>query len=335
MKILIVKTSSMGDVIHAFPALTDAVRANPQWVFDWCVEESFADLVRLHPAVRHVHGVAARRWRKSIFSGETRRAIGQYVRTVREERYDLVIDAQGLMKSALLARLAGAPVAGLDFGSAREAAAALLYSARHAVERDRHAIDRIRLLFGRVLGYVPDLSHLDYGLNRKDDGAGKSRNVFLLHGTSWPSKHWHVAGWIDLAASLVARGLQPLVTYSNEEERGVAEQIIHSVHSTRMVDRTGLGAIAEIMAGSAAAVGTDTGLTHLACALDLPTVQIALSTAPGLTGPRGRRVAVISADIDCAPCRRRDCPLVPAGEIQPCALTVRPDRILSKLDHMF
>ncbi len=334
MKILIVKTSSMGDVIHTFPALTDAVRANPEYVFDWCVEDAFADLVRLHPGVRYVHNVAARRWRKSIFSGGTRRAIRQYVGTARAEHYDLIIDAQGLMKSALLARLAGAPIAGLDFRSVREPAAALLYSARHGVERDLHAIDRTRLLFGRALGYMPDLSHLDYGLKRTNAAVGDGRTVFLLHGTTWPSKHWHLAGWTDLAASLVARGLQPLVTYSNESERGIAEQISSSVHGTRMIDKTSLGTIAEIMAGSAAAVGTDTGLTHLACALDLPTVQIALSTAPGLTGPRGRQVDVVSAEIECAPCRRRNCPLVAAGDIQPCALTVRPDRILSKLDHM-
>lgn len=334
MKILIVKTTSMGDVIHTFPALTDAVQANPEWVFDWCVEDSFADLVRLHPGVRHIHGVAARRWRKSVLSGETRRAMGQYVKAARSERYDLIIDAQGLMKSALLARFVGAPVAGLDFKSVREPAAALLYSARHAVGKDRHAIDRTRLLFGQALGYTPDLSHLDYGLKRADAAVDGERTVFLLHGTTWPSKHWHLAGWTELAASLVARGLQPVVTYSNEPERKVAERISGSVHGTRLVDKTSLGAIAQIMAGSAAAVGTDTGLTHLACALDLPTVQIALSTAPGLTGPRGRRVAVVSADIDCAPCRRRDCPLVAAGETQPCALTVRPDRIVSKLDHM-
>ena len=334
MKVLIVKTSSMGDVIHTFPALTDAARANPEWVFDWCVEDAFADLVRLHPAVRNVHNVSVRRWRKSIFSGETRRAIRQFLSSVRAENYDLIIDAQGLMKSALLARFAGAPVAGLDFRSVREPAAALLYSARHSVERDRHAIDRTRLLFGQALGHTPDLSRLDYGLRREEKQAGVTRDVFLLHGTTWPSKHWHLAGWIDLAGSLVARGMQPLVTYSNEAERKVAERIGGSVPGSRIIEKTSLGAIAEIMAGSTAAVGTDTGLTHLACALDLPTIQIALSTAPGLTGPRGSQVAVVSADIDCAPCRRRDCPLVAAGEIQPCAPTVRADRILSKLDHM-
>lgn len=334
MKVLIVKTSSMGDVIHSFPALTDALKAKPDLVVDWCVEAAFADLVRLHPGVRNVHTVAVRNWRKSIFSSDTRAAIGRYLHNVRVEKYDLVIDAQGLMKSALLARMPGAATAGLDFSSVREPVAALFYSARYKVDSDRHAIDRTRILFGRVLGYAPDLSQLDYGLKSVKPPAGRNRSVFLLHGTTWSSKRWHTAGWIELAAGLVARGLVPAVTFSNEAEREVAEQIYSAVAGTRMIAKTTLGQIAGIMAGSAAVVGTDTGLTHLACALDLPTLQIALSTAADLTGPRGDHVAVQSANIDCAPCRRRDCPLVPTGAIQPCAPTVSAEQILTRLDLM-
>ena len=331
MKVLLVKTSSMGDVIHTFPALTDALAARPELEIDWCVEEPFTDLVRLHPGVGRIHRVAMRRWRTALAAHTTHRELMGFWRTMRSERYDLVIDAQGLVKSALLARLAGARVAGFDRASARESAATMLYRSRHAVERDRHAIDRTRLLLGRILDYEPDLDRIDYGLTHAGGHGRGYHEVFLLHGTSWASKHWHPEGWIDLARRLVDGGYRPVVTYGSPAEQRLTEALADAVAETRVVRKTSLGEIADIMKNCVAAVGTDSGLTHLACALDLPTVQIALSTAPGLTGPRGRRVDVVSAAIDCAPCRKRDCPLVPAGEVQPCARTVMADDVMQRL----
>ncbi len=334
MKVLLVKTSSMGDVIHTFPALTDALAARPELEIDWCVEEPFTDLVRLHPGVGRIHRVAVRRWRSTLLSPTTRREILDFWRTMRGERYDLVIDAQGLVKSAVLSRLAGPRVAGLDRGSARESAATAFYRHKHPVERNRHAIDRTRLLLGRVLDYEPDLEILDYGLARATGRARPERDVFLLHGTSWASKHWHTDGWIDLGRALVDAGLRPVVTYGNPAERRVTEALASAVPQTRVVQKTSLGEIADVLKGCTAAVGTDSGLTHLACALDLPTVQIALSTAPGLTGPRGRSVDVVATSIDCAPCRKRECPLVALGEVQPCASTVTADDLMRRLQAM-
>lgn len=331
MKVLLVKTSSMGDVIHTFPAVSDALAARPDLEIDWCVEEPFTDLVRLHPGIGRIHKVAVRRWRKAIASRATHREIREFWRTLRDERYDLVIDAQGLIKSALVARLAGARIAGFDRASAREPVATRFYRDTHPVARDRHAIDRTRLLFGRILDYEPDLATLDYGLAHARDVERGHRDVFLLHGTTWPSKHWHIGGWIALARALVEGGYRPVVTYGSPAEQRVTEALIEAVDATRVVRKTGLGEIADIMKDSVAAVGTDSGLTHLACALDLPTVQIALSTVPGLTGPRGRSVDVVSADIECSPCRKRECPLVEAGEVQPCALTVDAGDIMRRL----
>jgi len=331
MKVLLVKTSSMGDVIHTFPALTDALAMRPDLEIDWCVEEPFVDLVRLHPGVGRIHPVAVRRWRKSLFAASTRKEIAAFRRTIRVEKYDLVIDAQGLMKSALLARLAGAPIAGLDRSSIREPVASLLYADRHTVAKDLHAIDRTRILIGKALNYEPDLAWLSYGPLPQSAGKTSERGVFLLHGTSWPSKHWRQAGWIDLARLLVDDGFLPIVTYATAGEQAVSEEIAEAVPKTRVVPKTGLAEVADIMSHCVAAVGTDTGLTHLACAFDLPTVQISLSTVPGLTGPRGGRVDTVAADIDCAPCRKRDCPLVPAGQLQPCAKTVTASKVVGRL----
>lgn len=294
MKVLIVKTSSMGDVIHTFPALEDARRARPDIDFDWCVEEAFAPIVKLHPAVTKIHTVAVRRWRKKPLSGQSWREMNAFRQSVRGG-YDLVIDAQGLLKSAIVARQAGAPVAGFDRKSAREPLACLFYQQRFGINRNLHAIERTRRLFGLALGYQPDLSTLDFGLARSADA--RADTAFLLHGTSREDKKWPVAEWIEMARLLVADGFTPVTTWSNERERTVAEAIAAAVPETVMVDKKPLGEIASTIARSALVIGTDTGLTHLASGYSLPTVAVFISTQPGLTGPRGPYASTLTAEI--------------------------------------
>ena len=297
MKVLIVKTSSMGDVIHTFPAVEDALRNRPDISFDWCVEEAFAGIVALHPAIRTIHKVAIRRWRKQLFSGGAWREMAALRKALRAERYDLVIDAQGLLKSALVAIQAGAPVAGFDSASAREPSATLFYQRKYAVPRDLHAIERTRRLFGLVLGYQPDLSALQSGIVPPAGGlAGiDGQTAFLLHGTSREDKKWPVEDWIETARLLVARQFTPVVTWSNEAERTVAEAIVGAVPQTVLVPKSPLSEIAGILGRSALVIGADTGLTHLASAFGLPTVAIFLATEPGLTGPRGPLASTLLA----------------------------------------
>jgi len=289
MKVLIVKTSSMGDVIHTFPAVEDALRGRPDIDFDWCVEDAFAGIVALHPAIRTIHGVSIRRWRKKLFDGGTWREMAALRRALRSARYDLVIDAQGLLKSAVVARQAGAPVAGFDRASAREPAATLFYQRKYAVPRELHAIERTRRLFGLALGYRPDLSVLDSGIVPPAGGVpgAEGRTAFLLHGTSREDKKWPVESWIETARQLAAGQFAPVVTWSNEAERKVAEAIAGAVPGTALVPRSPLAEIAAILGRSTLVIGADTGLTHLASAFGLPTVAIFLATEPGLTGPRG------------------------------------------------
>ncbi|UVK46924.1 lipopolysaccharide heptosyltransferase I [Mesorhizobium sp. AR07] len=297
MKVLIVKTSSMGDVIHTFPAVEDARLVRPDVSFDWCVEEAFAGIVALHPAIDKIHTVAIRRWRKALLDGGTWREAALLRRTLRACRYDLVIDAQGLLKSALVARQAGAPIAGFDRSSAREPSATLLYDVTYAVPRDLHAIERTRRLFGLALGYQPDLSALDSGivpLSGNLAGIG-GRTAFLLHGTSREDKKWPVQDWIETARLLVERGMTPVTTWSNEREKAVAEAIAEAIPSTIMVPKSPLAEIAAIIGRSTLVIGADTGLTHLASAFGLPTVAVFLATEPGLTGPRGPYASTLLA----------------------------------------
>lgn len=295
MKVLIVKTSSMGDVIHTFPALEDARRARADIVFDWCVEEAFAPIVALHPAIRTIHKVAIRRWRKTPWSPAIWHEMAGLRQSLCAERYDLVLDAQGLLKSAVVARLAGAPVAGFDRTGAREPSAALSYRYNYAVPRGLHAIERTRRLFGLALGYDPDLSDLNCGIVAPRNGPAMPGNAaFLLHGASREDKKWPAGAWVETARLLAAKGLAPVTTWSNAAEKSVAEAIAAAVPQTLLVPKSPLAEIAGRIGRSTLAIGADTGLTHLAAAFDLPTVAVFLTTEPGLTGPRGRFCATLS-----------------------------------------
>ncbi|AZO61618.1 lipopolysaccharide heptosyltransferase I [Mesorhizobium sp. M1A.F.Ca.IN.022.06.1.1] len=289
MRVLIVKTSSMGDVIHTFPAVEDALRNRPDISFDWCVEEAFAAVVALHPAIGTIHKLAIRRWRKKPFDGGTWREMAGLRRALRSRRYDLVIDAQGLLKSAVVAKQSGAPIAGFDRSSAREPSATLLYERKYAVRRELHAIERTRRLFGLALGYQPDLSTLNSGIVPPAGGLSgvEGKTAFLLHGTSREDKKWPVEDWVETARRLVSQQFTPIVTWSNEAEKRVAEAIAGAVPETVLVPKSPLADVAAILGRSTLVIGADTGLTHLASAFGLPTVAIFLATEPGLTGPRG------------------------------------------------
>lgn len=331
MRLLLVKTSSMGDVIHTFPAVTDALAARPDLEIDWLVEEGFAEIAALHPGVRNVVPVAVRRWRKALHSPATWGEIGAVKRRLRAERYDLVLDAQGLVKSAWLARLAGRPIDGFDRASVREPLASLAYARRHTVATEAHAIERTRRLFGAALGYAPDLGRLVSGLERPTTSG---REVFLLHGTTWATKRWPTPMWIELARGLAARGLVPVVTHANDDEAAVAAAIASSVPEVVHLPKTRLALLAERLGAARAAVGVDTGLTHLSAAFGLPTVALFSSTVPGLTGPMGRATEIVASTAPCAPCRAKACRLAPGAEILACHASMTPARVLATLEGM-
>ena len=289
MRVLLVKTSSLGDVIHTLPALTDAQRAIPGIQFDWVVEEGFAEIPAWHPAVAQVIPVAIRRWRKhplqTLRSGEWRR----FKARLRETRYDLVIDAQGLLKSAWLTRYVKAPVAGFDRDSIREPLASRFYDRCYAVPRDQHALERVRQLFAQALGYsIPDLI-ADYGLDRSQLATpGEQPYLLFLHGTTWPSKHWPEAYWRQLAERMSEFGWAIRMPWGNAEEKARAERIAQGLPSASVLPRLNLGGVAKVVAGARACVAVDTGLGHLAAALDVPSISLYGPTLPGRVGAYGR-----------------------------------------------
>jgi heptosyltransferase-1 len=313
MRALVIKTSSLGDVIHTLPALTDAAGAMPGIRFDWVVEEAFAEIPAWHPAVERVIPVALRRWRKqplgAIFGGEWR----AFSRSVGQERYDAVIDAQGLIKSAIVTRHARGPVHGLDRRSAREPLASLFYGHRHTVAWGRHAVERVRDLFAQSLGYAVPSTPCDYGLDAGRLGTVASAAPYLLflHGTTWPTKHWPEAYWRRLAELAVAAGWEVRLPWGNDLEEARAHRIAAGLDTVRILPRLNLAGVAAELAGARACVAVDTGLGHLAAAFGVPTLSLFGPTNPAFTGAWGPDQHHLASDFPCAPCLKKRCDYQP------------------------
>ncbi|WP_291989988.1 lipopolysaccharide heptosyltransferase I [Candidatus Accumulibacter sp. ACC007] len=227
MRILLVKTSSLGDVIHNLPVVSDLRHSFPEASIDWCVEESFADIARLHPAVDEVIPVAIRRWRKNLSRLVTWREVRAFRARIVSRTYDAVLDTQGLLKSALIARQASGRRYGYAAESAREPLAARFYDETFVIPRNVHAVERNRWLAAAAFDYPVDLV-LDYGISAPAiDGAGpaRGRSVILLTATSRDDKLWDEANWCVLGRALLERGLTPVLPAGSALERQRAERI--------------------------------------------------------------------------------------------------------------
>lgn len=288
LRLLLVKTSSLGDVIHNLPVASDICRALPQAAIDWVVEEGFAEILRLHPAVGGVIPVAMRRWRKALFAASTRREFAAWRRAVRQVDYDAVIDTQGLAKSALLA----AQARGRKYGYARprEALAALGYDVRIDIARNRNAVLRNRQLAAAALGYALDELPLDYGIAAPAllaEWLPKGEYAVLLTATSRADKEWPEHDWHELGVALNARGLACVLPGGSDPERQRAARIARSLDRAVAAPAMNLTDLAGLMAGARIVIGVDTGLVHLAAALERPTVAIYCASDPALTGVLG------------------------------------------------
>jgi heptosyltransferase-1 len=314
MRVLIVKVSSLGDIIHTLPAVTDAYRAKRGLRFDWVVEEAFTEIPAWHPAVDKVIPVAFRRWRKNLFrtwrSGEFR----QFTQNLTQEHYDLVIDAQGLLKSGLISRIARGLTVGLSNRTIREPAATLFYNVAYAVPWQQHAVERIRDLFSRTFNYALDYHTCDYGLDprkfvdqHKETPLGRDKYLMFFHGTTWDTKLWPVEYWQELTRIANADGYGVKLLWGNTEERDRAHAIAAVGTQVEILDQKNLTEIAGYLVRSAGVVSVDTGLAHLATALSLPVVSLYGASDPALTGTYGRRQLHMKATLPCAPCRERTC----------------------------
>lgn len=283
MQVLIVKISSMGDVIHTLPALTDAGKMCKNISFDWVVEESFAEIPSWHRLVNKVIPVALRRWRKHPLKMLAARELQNFRSNLKSEAYDFIIDAQGLIKSAVIAKMANGIVCGMDKHSATESLAAHFYQHKFSIVKQQHAITRIRQLFAKALNYEVPNNTLNYGLNISNN---KQDYLVFLHGTSHKEKLWPEANWIALAK--LAEKYSIKIPWSNNEEHERAKRIAEQCNNVQILAKTNLTEMANVLSKAKAAIAVDSGLGHLATALETPTISIYGPTNPELIGTYGK-----------------------------------------------
>lgn len=298
MRVLIVKTSSMGDVLHTLPALTDAAQAIPGIRFDWVVEEGFAQIPSWHAAVDRVIPVAIRRWRKAWFSAPVTAERQAFRKAVKERQYDAIIDAQGLVKSAaLVTRLAHGVKHGMDWHSAREPLASLFYNRRHPVSKQQHAVERTRELFAKSLGYAKPQAQGDYAIAQHftSSPAPTSSYAVFLHATTRDDKHWPESHWRTLIGLLKGRGLQIKLPWGAPHEEARAKRLAEGFDYVDVLPKMSLEKVAQTLAGAKFVVSVDTGLSHLTAALDRPNITLYGPTDPGLIGGYGKNQHICRA----------------------------------------
>lgn len=288
MRILIIKTTSLGDVVHNLPIIADIKKHFPNALIDWMVEESFVEILAMHPDIHHVIPVAVRRWRKSILSKQVWQEFTAFKRQLQSQEYDFVIDTQGLLKSGLITYLSNSRnKCGYDKSSARESIASWFYHQKYRVSYQQHAVVRNRTLAALSLGYTPPSTPPDYGVQAPPIDATLNLVqpfIIALHGTSRDSKLWLTEHWISLGKQLEKQHLNLVLPWSSEAEHQRAQFIANALQNAVVLPKLSITALAAIISNSGAAVGVDTGLSHLAAALNKHVIAIYTDTNPILTG---------------------------------------------------
>lgn len=292
MRVLIIKLTSMGDLMHAFPALTDAVNNIPGITFDWVVDESFAEVPKWHPAVGRVMTTAHRRWKKDLVGAWKNKELSHFHQTLNENDYDVVVDLQSNLKSAFVSWLRRGPVQGYDKHTCREKPAHWAYANHYSVDLHQHAIERQRQLFAKIFAYTLPTVPSDYGvvLDRCDLPAITlpEKYVVFVHNASWPTKLWPVESWQALLKKVEARGYSVLLPCGSNAEYERATVIAASGTLSTALPKMGLDEMAAIMLKAQAAVCSDTGLAHMAAVTSTPAITLYAVTDTVLIGTIGK-----------------------------------------------
>jgi len=333
---LIVKTSSMGDILHALPAVSDAKKANPDLIFDWVVEKPFQEIPQWHPAVERIIPCDLRQWRGNIYQSFKNGQLQGFYRNLRKYHYDYVIDAQLAIKSAMIAKLARGPSHGGDQHSVRETMAARLYNHRHRVILQQHAVLRLRKLFAQSLGYLYRADFPDYQINNAipENTPWQSDKPFVIavHNATWLTKTWPIAYWRELNQWLVQQGLAVALPWGNEQEKATAYELAQDDPNIHVLPKMNLTQIAQLLRQAQAVVSCDTGLAHLAAALGVPNITMYGPTDPQRIGTYGANQRQLSAEFACAPCYQRQCSYPLSSSQKPaCFTTIPPEDVIAQL----
>ncbi len=302
-KILLVKTSSMGDVVHNLPVVTDLVAHFPLATIDWVVEEAFAAIPGMHAGLSNVIPVALRRWRRTITNANTWAEIRNFRQKLRLQDYDSILDTQGLIKSAVIARQALGVCYGYDRGSARESLAAVFYNRRFSVPWGSHAITRNRQLAAQALNYTL-AAEIDFGISANSAALPwlpTQQYAVLLHGSSGANKLWPIDNWIRLGSYLANKGIVSLLPWGSEQEQSRSALLASQIAGAISPAWLGLEDIASLLGRAKVVIGVDTGLSHFAVALKCPVIGIYCATNPQETGLYGSDRIINVGNIGCAP----------------------------------
>ncbi len=297
MRILIIKTTSLGDVVHNLPIVSDIKKQFSNALIDWVVDESFVDVLAMHGGINSIIPLATRRWRKALFSKQTWCEMFAFKRQLQSQTYDVVIDSQGLLKSGLITYLSNSPnKCGYDKTSARESIARFFYHRCYVVSWTLQAVVRNRLLAASSLGYAVDENTLYYGIHMPDATVADAVNmlptrfIMALHGTSRDSKLWAEENWVALGQSIQPQGLVLVLPWGNHAEKLRAERIASQVEQAIVLPKLNLKSLSIIICKAQAIIGVDTGLAHLAVALNKPVIGIYTDTNPDHTGLYGSKL---------------------------------------------
>lgn len=338
MKILVVRLSSLGDILHFFPAVSDLRRIFPDAEIHWLVEPAFAEMAGWHSAVGKVIVAPLRAHKKTWW--KIPRLLSGLRQQLRAEKYDIVLDAQGLLKSAMLAKLAGVPVSGFHADSARESLAARFYRKTARVPEGLHVVEKNRQLVAQIFG-VEITQPADFGLDRFRAERKQSalpggltqmvgqRCIVLLHGTTWNSKYWPESSWQELICLLTQQGWRCLLPWGNEDERLRAHRLQAAGGAdAQVLPKLSLTELTSVLLHARAFVSVETGIGHLAAVLNIPGIMLHGPTDPDYSGILGKSCQHITSGMDCSPCFKRDCPRLESPEgIPPCQLAISAHRV--------
>ncbi len=331
MRVLLIKLSSMGDVIHTLPAITDAMHNVPGIEFDWVVEPSFSEIAAWHPAVRKVFKLPLR--------SKKYNEVWQVIKDIKRTKYDLVIDAQGLIKSSIVAAfLRSHARVGFDWGSCREGLACTLYHKRFNIPWMQHAVIRLRKLFAQIFSYTYEQDYVDYGIAWQDFASKDEANnpyVMFLHGTTWETKHWPDEYWVGLANLLAKQGITVKVTWATLEQKERAMMLRNKCSNVEMLPHLTLNQALVVLQNAVGVVAVDTGFAHLSAALNKPLVAIYGPTDVIESGTVSNRNINLSSKFSCAPCVKRICHYKGSRDTNPpCFAEISPEIVLDNLQRL-
>ncbi len=286
VRILIIKTSSLGDIIHCLPVINDIKYFVPESSIDWLVEESFADIPRLHPNINSIITISLRSWKKNLRKKITWVGLYNSIKAIRQNHYDIVIDFQGLLKSAFFTLFTHGDIHGFHKNSIREGVASYFYKHTHTVSKHIHAVVRNRELASKCFEYDLLDQPASFGLeihNIKNFNLSE-RYVVLIHGSSKKTKQWPIDYWQKIIQFFNTLGLRVLLPWGSLEEYEAAKILRKTSTNSLVLPKMNISDLANIISGAKCVIGVDSGLTHLANAICIPTIGLYMNSNPYLNG---------------------------------------------------